>query len=131
MKWLKKIFGKKINTIQKSTTNKQEKTEISTNSKPKGAIRFVLMVVFHPIQTSTPQMSAFLMDLLPDLNSQNNRNGKIGLIWKPDPIDLIDLQSLAIKTFGEGITDTNTYIYRTLHLGIDGGDVKCLVVYDK
>ena len=102
----------------------------NTKSTPNGLIRFVLLVVSHPVQPSAPQLSAFLLDILPEFNKQHDGTGKVGMSWETKPISSIDINQLAVKTFGDVIMDESKYTYRTLHLRFNGGEAKCFVVYD-
>ena len=43
----------------------------------------------------------------------------------------IDMAAVAAEAFGNEVVNNSIYDYRTLHLGLNGGEAKCLVVYDK
>jgi hypothetical protein len=106
-------------------TNNDEKL------KPRGLIRFVFLAVSHPdIQPTAQQMSAFIMEKLPEFEKQPNGTAKIGLLCETKSMNLIDIYSLAMETFGNEVSDESKYTYRTMHFGIDGGEAKCLVIYD-
>jgi len=99
--------------------------------KPTGLIRYLLLVVSHPVQPNPRQTFDFLNEILPELKTQQNDSTKIGTLWVTTPIGGIDMTAKAIEAFGVGVVNNDLYIYRTLHLGLHGGDAKCLVVYDK
>ena len=88
------------------------------------------MVASLPTQPTNPQMSAFVMDLLPELEKQNDGTAKIGLLWETKPMYLIDVQALAVDSFGDIILDSSKFIYRTLSIKLGTGEAKCFVVYD-
>jgi hypothetical protein len=88
------------------------------------------MVVSNPVQPTPPQMSAFLMDILPEFKTQHDGTGKVGFLWETKPMSSIDVPALAIETFGSQIMDASRYTYRTLHIRLQAGEAKCLVVYD-
>lgn len=92
-----------------------------------GNISYLLMVVTHPIQPSAGQMSAFLFDRIPELSTSN---AKIGFLWETKPIDTINIQALAIDTFGAEVADETKHMYRTLQFLIEGGEGKIFAVYD-
>lgn len=71
------------------------------------------------------------MDLLPDFEKQQDGTAKIAFKWVNEPLKFIDMQALAIDTFGKGILDINNFVYRTLHIKLKTGEAKCFVVYDK
>ncbi|OQB94319.1 MAG: hypothetical protein BWX84_00243 [Verrucomicrobia bacterium ADurb.Bin118] len=125
------VCGGKPLQAEESCLAAIDKTKMNNANAPKGLIRYALLVVFHPTEPSVPQMSAFLMDILPEFQSQHDGTGKVGMLWEKRPIDSIDISSLAVKTFGDAILDESKYIYRTLHLKIDGGEAKCFVAYDR
>ena len=92
-------------------------------------ISYAFMVVSHPIQPSDGQLSAFLIKTLPELATSDG-DGQLGFLWVTNLLNSVDITALAIDAFGNCIIDESKYIYRTLHLGIDGGEAKCLVVYE-
>jgi hypothetical protein len=102
-----------------------------TRQKPKGLIRYVLLVVSHPVQPNPQQTFEFLNKILPELRTQHDDSPKIGTLWETTPIAGIDMTAKAAEAFGASIVNNDLYIYRTLHLGLGGGDAECLVVYDK
>ena len=125
------MFKSKCPTCGSHSPAAKEANINIAKGKSTGLIRYVLLVVSHPEQPSAGQMSAFLMDILPEFQTQHDGTGKMGLLWETKPINSIDMSSVAIKTFGDVIMDESKYTYRTLHLGINGGEAKCLVVYDR
>ena len=131
MNILKKLFGKNSDVKQKLESSQQTKPSIGANEKPRGLIRYVLMVASLPTQPTNPQMSAFVMDLLPELEKQNDGTAKIGLLWETKPMYLIDVQALAVEAFGNIVLDSNKFIYRTLSVKLGTGEAKCFVVYDR
>jgi hypothetical protein len=99
--------------------------------RPDGLIRYVLLAVSHPVEPTTPQTFAFLNDILPELKSRIDGTEKIACRWLgTKPMGSVDMTALAIETFGKGVANNNIYTYRTLHLGLKGGEAKCLVAYD-
>jgi hypothetical protein len=95
------------------------------------SIRYVLLVVSHPTAPTAPQTAAFLMDILPELDTQHHESTKIGTLWVTTPIAAVDMAAKAAEAFGPGIVNNEVYTYRTLQLKLKEGDAKCLVVYDK
>ena len=114
-------YVKSLNQIEEGDNSRRKK---------RGLIRYVLMIVSHPSQPSTPQMSQFLLSILPEFKAQKDGTAKVGLLWETESMNLINLPKLAIETFGNGITNSDKYTYRTIHFGITGGEAKCFVVYD-
>lgn len=102
-----------------------------TEQKPKGLIRYALLVVSHPVQPNPQQTFEFLNKILPELRMQQDDSTKIGTLWETTPIAGIDMAAKAVEAFGASVVNNDLYTYRTLHLGLSGGDAKCLVVYDK
>ncbi len=99
-------------------------------NNPRGLIRYVLLVVSHPVEPTMPQMSAFLLRILPEVNSQPNGSVKLGFLWDKKPISSIDIPALAKQTFGNDVADASRFTYRTLRHKMQGGDTECLVIYD-
>jgi hypothetical protein len=131
MNFLKKLFGKNSDVKQKSESTQQSIPYLGKNEKPRGLIRYVLLVTSLPTQPTNPQMASFLMDLLPELDSQQDGTAKIGFLWETKSMHLIDIQALAVESFGNIILDSNKYIYRTQHIKLKTGEAKCFIVYDK
>ena len=104
---------------------------MNTSDKPKGFIRYVLLVVSHPAAPTPPQTCEFLNKILPELETQQDGSAKVGTLWETKPISEIDMTAKAVEAFGGSVVNNDIYVYRTLHLGLRGGDAKCLVVYDK
>jgi len=96
----------------------------------RGLIRFVLLVVSHPEQPTAPQMSAFLLKMLPEFKAQPNGAAKVGLLWETRSMDSIDVPGLAVQTFGSEVANESRYTYRTIRHKMAGGETKCLVIYD-
>lgn len=117
---------------EKDTTRRMEhEMEYSTaTAKPSGLIRYVLLVVSHPVQPTTGQMSKFLTEVLPEFTKQPKDTGIAGLLHETKPMHMINMPKVATEAFGEGILDESKYIYRTMHFGLNGGEAKCFVVYD-
>lgn len=105
-------------------------TDNPAQGKPTTLIRYVLMVVSHPEQPTTPQMSQFLLKILPEFKTQNDGTAKVGFLWETKPMDSIDVPALAVQTFGREVADESKYTYRTLRHKMTGGETKCLVIYD-
>lgn len=99
--------------------------------KPKGTIRYVLLVVSHPTAPTPSQSSKFLIENLPELDSQHDDNTKIGQLWKTDPMSSIDMTALAVEAFGHDFSDNRIYTYRTVYFGLHGGEAKILIAYKK
>ncbi|WP_295433887.1 hypothetical protein [uncultured Thiodictyon sp.] len=104
---------------------------VCEQGRPEGLIHCAFMVVSYPVEPTVPQMGAFLMRILPELGMPENRLAKLGFFWDSKPMELLDINALAISTFGDEITDAESYIYRTIHHKLDGGAAKCLIVYQK
>lgn len=135
MNFLKKLFGIKNTSAKEKDTipntfGSRAIPDIAAKGKTRGVIRYVLLVVSHPTQPTTAQMSSFVTDILPEFAAQENSEAKLGLLWKTDPINSIDINALAAKTFGNSILDADKHTYRTLVYKLNGGESKCLVVYD-
>jgi hypothetical protein len=104
---------------------------MDTSEKPQGTIRYVLFVVSHPVSPTPAQTFEFLNKILPELNKQKDGTAKIGTLWETDPIGSINMTEKAVEAFGDAVANNQIYTYRTLHLGLRGGDAKCLVIYDR
>jgi hypothetical protein len=104
---------------------------MSTSGKPKGFIRYVLLVISLPVEPTPPQTFAFLNKILPELETQQDGTAKIAKHWVTTPMSSIDMAAVAAEAFGNEVVNNSIYDYRTLHLGLNGGEAKCLVVYDK
>jgi hypothetical protein len=102
---------------------------IRRTNKPKGLIRYVLLVVSHPQEPTPGQTFAFLHNLLPEFKKQHDGTEKIATQWLTTPIGSIDMTALAIETFGNGVMNSN-YTHRTLRIGLNEGEARCLVAYD-
>jgi hypothetical protein len=127
MNSFQRLFGKQTG----GSTTASEAGPSSTTHKPKGSIRYVLLVVSHPVQPDPRQTFGFLNKIVPELQTQQDGTAKIGTLWETKPIATIDMSAKAVEAFGHGVVNNDIYTYRTLHLSIRGGDAKCLVVYDK
>ena len=75
-------------------------------------------------------MSAFLTEILPELKAQSNEATKVSFLWDTKPMSAIDVPALAMQSFGHEVSDESKYTYRTLRYGLNGGEAKCLVIYD-
>jgi len=105
-------------------------THYTTKGKPTGLIRYVLLVVSHPEQPTAPQMSDFLLRILPEFKTQNDGTAKVGLLWETKPMESIDVPALAMQTFGREVADETKFTYRTLRHKMSGGETRCLVICD-
>jgi len=104
---------------------------MSSSDQAQGLIRYVLLVVSHPMPPTRAQTAEFLNKILPELKTQQDGTAKIGILLETDPIGSVDMTAKAVEAFGDRVVDNEAYTYRTLHLGLRGGGAKCLVVYDK
>jgi len=120
-----------ISDLSLSAINSQQQSDES-EKKLRGLIKYILLIFSHPTAKFDELGLALLVDkTLPEYISQKYNKAKIGFMPDTEPINSFDLPSLAIETFGEGIKNEKIYIYRMLHFKCDGGEGKCLVVYDK
>jgi hypothetical protein len=106
-------------------------TVLDQNKRPKGTIHYVFMIVSLPEQPIMSQTSAFLLEILPELEKQATATTKIGFKWVTESLDNVEMSSLIIDAFGGSVMNNDTYSYRTMHLKLKEGEAKCIVVYDK
>jgi len=97
---------------------------------PSGLIRYVLLVVSSPNQTTTADMCKLVMDILPNFEKQQDGTAKISLLWKTEHMNTIDVPALAIEIFGNEMIDANRFVYRMLPMQLVDGEASCFVVYD-
>ena len=104
---------------------------MDSEGKKRGLIRYVLLVVCHPEwQPTAAQMSEFLLNKFPGFASQPNGSAKVGLLYEAKPMHLIDMNTVAMESFGKEVSDNSKYTYRTMHFSLKGGEAKILVIYD-
>lgn len=104
---------------------------MSTSDKPKGFIRYVLLVVSLPSAPNPAQTFEFLNKILPELEAQQDGTAKVGTLHETKPIDAIDMNAKAVEAFGSSVINNDRYVYRTVTMALRTGGAKCLVVYDK
>jgi hypothetical protein len=132
-KWADSVLGQRLMPLLPAADGRAEanRTNIDEVRSSPTSIRYVLLVVSHPTAPTAPQTAAFLMDILPELDTQHHESTKIGTLWVTTPIAAVDMAAKAAEAFGPGIVNNEVYTYRTLQLKLKEGDAKCLVVYDK
>lgn len=104
---------------------------VTITQKPKGIIRYIQLAVSHPTALSPSQTSKIIMEVLPELKSQHDGDTKIGQYCDTKSMKYIDINALAIDSFGKDFANKSSYTYRTIKFSIDGGEAKILVAYVK
>lgn len=99
--------------------------------KPKGTICYIVLIVCNPTRPTASQMSAFLMENLPELRTQHNKKTKICQKWDTGPIGARDTKDLLVETFGNAAVNNTKYVYRSLEFALSEGYAECLVAYEK
>jgi len=127
MSFWKHIFGGKPTTTGQPTTDPVA-AKPSKREPVRGEIKYVLLVTSLPEEPSMPHMCSFIQDTLPELK---NGDAKIGLVWKTDPIDSINVPALAVEAFGSHVGDESQFSYRTIGVKLQQGHAKILVIYEK
>jgi len=78
-----------------------------------------------------PDMARALQKILPELETPQGREAKIGMLWITRPMSEVDMTAKLVDTFGDGAANNDIYLYRTIRCAFTGGESKCLVVYEK